>query len=192
MKTQVRDSLQAGLVYGLITLFLFLIGFTGTAADLIGKLTNLPASARIANLMIFMGLMGILAGWSGAKRVKGDVDAWGSALWRSTLAGLVQGLMVAALAYIVGSLNAAGVKMSMYLPQVLPEAVHQFLYGLGPLQGALFHLVLMTLSGTLGGALARGLGRGAWRQGFAARWAASWSAFQQLPAVERFHAHPLS
>src|SRR5512135_1025147 len=157
MKTNIRNSLQTGLVYGLITVFLFLIGFTGTAAELIGKLFNFGANAIVVNLMIFMGLMGVLAGWGGARHVKGEPDAWGSAVWRGSLAGLVQALMVAALAYAVGTLNADGVKMSGYLPQILPEAVRQFLYGMAPLQGAIFHLVFMTLTGTLGGALARGV-----------------------------------
>ncbi len=37
MKTNYRNSLTAGIVFGIVTIFLFLIGFTGTAADLLGK-----------------------------------------------------------------------------------------------------------------------------------------------------------
>ena len=192
MKTNTRNSLQTGLVFGLITVFLFLIGFTGTAADLIGKLTNLGANSNTGNLMIFMGIMGILAGWRGARRYKAEPDRWSFALWRSTLTGLVQGVLVAALAYAVGALNAKGVKMSAYLPQILPETVRQFLYGLTPLPAAGFHLIFMTLTSTLGGALARGLGRGAWRQGFADRWNQAQSAFLRRPAIQRLRTHRLS
>ncbi len=191
MKTNLRNSLQTGLVFGIITVFLVLIGFTGTAADLIGKLIYLGANANIANLMIFLGLMGILAGWSGARSIKGQPDSWASTLWRSTAAGFIQAVMVAALAYVVGTLNARGVKMTAYLPQLLPEAVRQFLYGMSPTVAPIFHLIFMTLTGTLGGALARAVGRGGWRKGFAARWKQIWSSFQQRPVMQRVNAHPL-
>lgn len=191
MNTNFRNSMQTGLVFGIITVFLFLIGFTGTAADLVGKLFGLGAGASTANLMIFMGLMGILAGWSGARAIKGKTEAWSSILLRSTAAGVVQGVLVAVLAYLVGTLNADGVKMTAYLPQLLPEAVQQFLYGFPPLVAAAFHLVFMTLTGTLGGVLSRVIGRGAWRQTVAARWKKAWARLQQRPAVQRMQAHPL-
>lgn len=190
-KTNVSKSLQTGLVFGLITVFLFLIGFTGTAADLIGKLAYFGANSNIINLLIFMGLMGVLAGWRGAARVKGVPDTWGSALARSTLAGLVQAAMVAVLAFVVGTLNADGVKVTGYLPQVLPEAVAQFLYGLSPFPAAIVHLVFMTLMGTLGGVLAHELRRSAWRQAVAARWNQARSSSRALPVVQRINAHPL-
>ncbi len=191
MNTNLRNSLQTGLVFGIITVFLFLIGFTGTAADLIGKLFYFGVNASTVNLMIFMGFMGILAGWNGSRLMKGQPDSWSLALWKSTAAGFIQAVMVAVLAYLVGMLNAKGVKVTAYLPQVLPEAVQRFLYGMSPATGAVFHLVFMTLMGTLGGVLARIVGRGSWRHGLAARWKQTWSGFQQRPAMQRLHAHPL-
>ncbi len=198
MKTTFRDSLNAGIVYGIVTVFLILIGFTGTAADLIGKVINVgPLTAGIgltsgmANLMVFLGLMGILAGSYGARKPKAGEDAWSSVLLKSTIAGFVHGFFVAVLVYVVGSLNASGVKMTAYLPQLLPEAIRQLLYGMNPLTATIFHLVFLTVTGTLGGVIARGIGRGAWRKGFAARWSAYRAAFQQRPAVARINAHPL-
>jgi branched-chain amino acid transport system permease protein len=191
MKTNLRNSLQTGLVFGIITDFLFLIGFTGTAANLVGKLVYLGANANIINLMIFMGLMGIFAGWSGARLAKGRPDSWSSTILKSTAAGLVQAAMVALLAYLVGTMNEDGVKMTGYLPQLLPDAIRQFLYGMSPAAGALVQLVFMTLAGTLGGVLARVVGRGGWRQSVAARWNSMRAAFEQRPAVQRIQAHPL-
>src|ERR1700690_821585 len=140
MKTNINNSLKAGSVFGLVTIFLVLIGFTGTAADLIGNVVNLDFITRtmglttsMSNLMIFLGLMGIFSGVSGGRKVFGEPDSWKSVLVRSTLAGFVHGIMLAVLVYLMGSLNAAGVKMSAYLPQILPDAILQFLYGQNPL-----------------------------------------------------------
>ena len=95
----------------------------------------------MSNLMMFLGLMGILAGASGAPSVKGGTTPGRrGSLWWQSLAGFVHGIMLAALVYLVGTLNAAGVKMSAYLPQVLPEAIRQLLYGLTPLQAAAYFI----------------------------------------------------
>ena len=199
MKTNFRSSLKTGSIYGLLTIFLYLIGFTGTGADLIGKVINLNSitsglglTAAMSNLMMFLALMGILAGASGARRDKGGEDPWKLALSRGSSAGFVHGIMLAVLVYLVGTLNAAGIKMSGYLPQVLPEAIRQLLYGLNPLSAALFHLIFMTVMGLLGGLFVRGVWRGSWRHVFAARWEAYWSKFKQRPAIQRFTARPSS
>ena len=189
MKTNTAKSMQTGLVFGLITVFLFLIGFTGTAADLIGKLVYLGANASVINLMIFLGLMGILAGWSSARPITGQRDPWNSVLGRSTLAGFIQGIMVAVLAYVVGALFTNYAWQG--LPQILPDAVRQFLYGMSPATAGVFHLVFMTLTGTLGGVLVRLMGQGGWRQGVSARWKSASSGIQHGATVQRIRAHPL-
>ena len=81
MKTNYRSSLTAGIVFGIVTIFLFLIGFTGTAAGLLGKALHLGAlapalglSADMFNLMLFLGLMGILAGANGVHLPKGATN----------------------------------------------------------------------------------------------------------------------
>ncbi len=136
--------------------------------------------------------MGILAGASGGRKDKESADAWGPVLLRATLAGFIHGIMLAALVCLVGSLNAAGIKMSAYLPQVLPDAILQILYNLKPIPAALFHLSFMTVMGLLGGLLARGVLRGSWRQAFAARWNGYWSAFMQRPGMAKVRAKPSS
>ncbi len=199
MKKQLLDSLQTGLVFGIVTVFLVLIGFTVTAATLLGKLFNLGGlasllglTAGMANLMLFMAIMGILAGSRSARHLTGAADTWASSIWRGSAAGLVHGILVGVLAYLVGSLNAAGVKMTAYLPQLLPDALTQFLYGMRPLPAALFELVFMIAAGALGGVIARGLGRGSWRGAFAARWNDYWARFRERPALQRFRANRYS
>ena len=191
MKTNYRSSLTAGIVFGIVTIFLFLIGFTGTAAGLLGKALHLGAlapalglSADMFNLMLFLGLMGILRR-ERRPPAKGSDKSGKTVVLRAALTGFITGIMLAALVYLLGALNAAGVKMSAYLPQVLPEAIRQVLYGLAPLQAAAFHLVFMTIMGALGGLFVLWVGRGSWRQAVAARFSGAWSAFQQRPAVQK-------
>jgi ABC-type branched-subunit amino acid transport system permease subunit len=199
MKTNLRASLKVGLIYGIVTVFLFLIGFTGTAADIIGKLVHLDALAAalrltpgMLNVMIFLALMGMLAGYAGVGRHKGEDESWGPVLLRSSLAGLVHGILFASVIFLVGSLNARGVKMTGYLPQLLPDAIKEILYGMQPAPAALFQLVLMIVTGALGGAFARGVVRGAWRQAAGARWTAYWSRLAQRPDILKLRANPMT
>ena len=147
----------------------------------------------MSDLMIFLGLMGILAGASGGRKDnRRGRSPGGRFSLRATLTGFIHGIMLAVLVYLVGSLNAAGVKMSAYLPQVLPEAILQLLYGQNPIQAALFHLIFMTVMGLLGGLFARGVVRGSWRQVFAARWDGYWSKFKQRPNIQKIMANSSS
>src|SRR5512140_2847395 len=195
MKTNLRNSLNAGIVYGIILVFLVLIGFTTTAAGLIGKLVDLGPLTRgaaftagMGDLMIFMLVMGMLTGSAGARGSKAQTESWGSLVVKSGIAGLIAGVMLAALVFLIGSLNASGVKMTGYLPQLLPDAIKQLLYGQAPAAAATIHLVFMVVTAILGGWLARILGRTAWRQAIGARWGRVREAFMQRPAVERFAA----
>ena len=199
MKTNISNSLKVGSVFGLVTIFLVLIGFTATAADLIGNVINLDFITRsmglttsMSNLMVFLGLMGILSGISGGRKVIGEPDSWKSVLARATLTGFVHGIMLAVLVYLMGTLNAAGVKMSAYLPQLLPDAIKQFLYGQNPVIAGLIHLIFMTVMGLLGGLFVRGIIRGSWRQVIATRWNAYWSNFRQRPAIRKVMANSSS
>ncbi len=197
MKTNIRDSLNAGLVFGIVTIFLVLIGFTNTAAELISKPINLgPLAAAIgwtagmAGMLIFLAILGILAGMYGGRKPKDDSpDTWGSALLRSALAGLVHGVMLGALVYVIGTLSAQGVKLTAYLPQLLPAAIQQLSLGMPPLTAALFDVGLMTAMGLVGGALARSLGRGTLRRGVSSSWSRLYAGIERQPAVQWVAGH---
>jgi ABC-type branched-subunit amino acid transport system permease subunit len=199
MKTNYSSSLKTGTIFGIVTIFLFLIGFTGTAADLIGKVINVSflttgmgLTSAMSDLMIFLGLMGILAGANGGRKVEGEPDAWSSVIIRAAASGFIQALMVAVLVFLVGNLNTAGVKMSTYLPQVLPDAIRQLLLGQAPLPASLIHLVFMTLMGLLGGVIVRGVGRGSWRVAFSDRWDGYRSRLDRHPLIQKVNANPSS
>ncbi len=178
MKKQLRTGLNAGITFGIVTIFLFLIGFTGTVADILADLFRnktappfLGLTPHMLNMLLFLGLIGIFAGASGSRRDKGrSDDPWGTALLGSLITGLVHGLLVCGLVLLVGTLDQRGVRMSMYLAEVLPAAVKQFLLGKPPLPAGLFYLVFMLVTGFLGGLLSRGIARGGWRVRSAVGW----------------------
>ncbi len=114
---------------------------------------------------------------------------------RATLTGFISGLMLAALVYLLGSLNAAGVKMSAYLPQVLPDAIRQILYGLSSPSSRPLSFDLHDGHGCARWTI-RALG---WSWLMAARrgrplGSGAWSRFQQRPSVQKVwgnHLEPL-
>jgi len=193
MKTSIADGLKAGIPFGIVTIFLFLVGFTSTAADIIGKFipqTSLPeVTARMINLLIFLGLVGIWAGASGARKNKGTSQA---GILRGALSGLTLGLLVAGVAYPIGSLTEAGVKVSAYLSQVLPESVHLFLLNKTPFEGALFLFIFLTLTGALGGLLHYGYIHGNVKNRIATWKTSSLEKFNQQPTVQKIRSNPLT
>jgi ABC-type branched-subunit amino acid transport system permease subunit len=194
MKKQLRHAVTTGITFGIITIFLFLIGFITTGADLLGGILGnksgdpfLGLPAQTWNMILFVTLVGLFAGAAGARKEKTqEEDPWAAALLGGLVAGLIQGFMVAILAIVVGTLNANGVRIARYLSSVQPADVKLFLAGNTPIVGAILHFILLTLAGLLGGVIARGIGRGSWR----ARWASTrnkWGEkFNQTPLVKQF------
>jgi len=199
MKHHLRNGLNAGIVFTVVTIFLFLVGFTNTIADIIGAIlrnesASLPLgmTPEMLNLLIFFFFIGIWAGASGAKKAPGEKDSWTGALLAGGLAGLIHGLFVGLLGWLLGSLAVAGVRMTVYFAQLLPVVIRTFLIGLAPLQGAIFYLVFFFLTGILGGAVARGLGRGAWRHSFSLWLRAQWQKVTNWGLVKFFKTNKIA
>jgi ABC-type branched-subunit amino acid transport system permease subunit len=193
MKKQLQLALSAGITFGIITSFLFLIGFTGTAADLLGDLLRnknaglfIGLTPQMLNMLVFLGLVGLWAGAYGSRKNKGQTDdPWGVALLGGLTAGLVHALIVSSLALLIGTLNLRGVRISMYLAELLPAAINLFLVGASPFQGAIIHFVLLALTGLLGGLLSRGVGRGSWRVRSEVNWKNARESFAQKPIFKQ-------
>ncbi len=189
MNHQIRNGLRSGATFGVITVFLILIGFNVTAAELIGDLLRIrfPAfglNAEMINMLIFFALLGIWAGAAGAR--KSTPDTWRNALTGATVAGALQGVIVAILAFILGSLNQAGVALNTYLAQLLPASINLLLLNLSATAGSLVLFFVLLVSGILGGVLARGAGRGEWRMRLFANLRQSRAAFFDQPKVSTF------
>jgi ABC-type branched-subunit amino acid transport system permease subunit len=198
MKT--RHSLNAGVAFGIVTIFIFLIGFTGTAADLLADLFRnkdaapfLGFTPRMVNMLVFLGLIGLWAGAYGSRKDKNQTDdPWGAAVLNGTLAGLVNGLLVGGLALLVGILSVRGVQMSTYLAKMLPAEIKLFLLEKSPMAGAIFYFIFMLVAGGLGALVSRGLGRGSWRVRSAAWWDATWSKFLELRFVKQLRGNRIT
>jgi ABC-type branched-subunit amino acid transport system permease subunit len=193
MKKRIKLSLNAGIIFSIITIFLFLIGFTGTVADILADLFRNKSAApflgltpQMLNMLIFLGLIGLWAGATGSRKEKDRVDdPWAAALFGSVITGLVHGLLVCGLVLLVGTLNQRGVQMSKYLAELLPAAVKQFLLGKTPVAAGLFYLAFMLATGLLGGLFSRGISRGSWRGRSAAAWNKTWGQTGQLSFVKQ-------
>jgi branched-chain amino acid transport system permease protein len=189
--------MSAGIVFSIILLFLVLIGFHVTASQLVGDLFRLPATAKplgLAPLMfyelIFLALLGIWAGTRGA--AKAEPDSWASALIGGLVTGLITGITVGLLAFLIGTLDAAKIKMSTYLAQMVPASINLFLLGKQPLQAAIFYLAFFSSAGVAGALLARGVGRGAWRGRMSERGGKTAQGLLQGPAVTKIKDNPTS
>jgi branched-chain amino acid transport system permease protein len=195
ISAQIRNGLQTGLVFGIMVTFLFLIGFTNTAAPLVGNTLQDNAiqpgfglTAKMVNLLIFLGLLGAWAGLQAVKKSGGESVQPREALAGSIAAGLVHGLSVGGLAYLVGTLHAAGVRMSEYLAQVLPDTIQLFLLGKSPQDAALWYFGLMLLTGLLGGLLGFYLDRPGRRKSLKAGWTEFFSGIATRPAFQKMRA----
>src|SRR5689334_11672768 len=114
MGAQIRKGLRTGLTFGIIVTFLFLIGFTQTAATLFGDVLQDNAiqpgfglTVKMANMLIFLGLLGVWAGVRASNKPAGETGTIAEALAGAGAAGLVHGLVIGGLAYLVGTLHAA-------------------------------------------------------------------------------------
>ena len=87
MKKQLRLALSAGVTFGIVTIFLFLIGFTSVSGDLLADLFGnknaapfLGLTPQMINMLIFLALIGLWAGSYGSRKIKGQTEIPGHPL----------------------------------------------------------------------------------------------------------------
>lgn len=180
---ELRNSLRLGAIFGGVLSFLVLIGFPMTAADLIGSFLN-TKSHEALNMLLFFALIGI---WMGAMAARQERSQRGMLL-RGLICGSVCGLMVALLALLIGYLHEAGIRMSLYLAQLVPIAIKAFLLGLAPLQAALIECFVFALSAGLGAWLSYLARQKKFRQQLSLAWSRQKQNISALPAVQRIWA----
>ncbi|MGA2819138.1 MAG: branched-chain amino acid ABC transporter permease [Anaerolineales bacterium] len=169
MPERLRMALITGATFAVLLVFLVLIGFQVTAAELIGGLLGNGRTTAISglsglglNMLGFFALIGLWAGMSAARRRTPDL--WSHALEDAALAGGLAGAVLGLLAYLVARLSAAGVHMSAYLAQLVPSTIALFTLGLPAIRIAVLYFALIALSALLGAVLARGVVRSSWRR----------------------------
>lgn len=197
MSESLRRGVQTGSTFGVVMVFLVLIGFTTTAPQLIGGIVGTEATVAVGkdippaaytNLLIFFGLLGLWAGASGARPT--GQDSWLGALLAGLLAGLIAGLFTALVTAIFGAIDIRGIDMRTYLASMSHEAVQVVTLGRPPLMGALVHVATLGASGAFGGLLARSLGRGAWREAVGGWWIGMRGSFNSVGFVQTMRRSP--
>ena len=149
MRSSAMDNgIRTGVTFGVVIVTMFLIGFTVTGAELVGKIFGVPPAYSEAPSSLFFAIFMILIGmWCGASASKRPVtgpDTLKRALTAGFFAGLVSGLFAAVTGFIFGKLIENGIDPRTYLPSVSPDSVRMFLFNQSPLVGSLLLLVLIT------------------------------------------------
>ncbi|MGC1374888.1 MAG: hypothetical protein WA821_01610 [Anaerolineales bacterium] len=195
MNKPIRTGLQTGLIFGIILTFLVLIGFTETAATLLGNTLHdttiqpgFGLSVKMVNLLLFLGLMGIWAGARGGHKAAGESKTLTESIVGGSFAGLLNGLIVGALAWLVGTGNQAGIRMSEYLSQLLPDAIKLFLLGKSPLEAAIWHFGLLLLTGAAGGLIGFYVSQPGWRKAIRSKWSEVRGRVESQPALQKMRA----
>lgn len=149
-------GIRTGVIFGVVIVTMFLIGFTVAGAGLVGKLFGASSSYSTPSLVyfiIFMLLIGIWSGASASQRPQAEADSLKQSITAGTSAGIVSGLFAAVIGFIFGTLIANKIDPRTYLPSVSPESVKMFLFNQNPLMGSLMLLALLTASSLAGAAL---------------------------------------
>ncbi len=166
MKTSLKNGLTAGLIMGIIFVFLVLTGFTHVGANMIGDLLGNTVKLSenglrpVTNLLIFSTLLGVITGIIARKS---DVkEAWLETLLGGLAAGLTAGLMVGVFIFFAGRLHYQDIDFRTYLPRLGPEEMRYLLFYSTPFAAARTYLVYLSLASLGGAAFARAVLHARW------------------------------
>lgn len=154
-----RNGLRTGLVFGVIVLFLALIGFPFVAAKIFtGMFSGRTVDVGTpASLIATLGLLGFWAGATRARLADRDDNTWHGAIVRGLTTGAASGLIFAVFIFVIATERAMKVDLRRYLYQLSPAAIDMYTIGQSPIVAALISLALFALTGLLGAAAGYGL-----------------------------------
>lgn len=162
-KQSLQKSAASGVVFGIIVIFLALIGFTVVISGLIQKVLGQPLgigqTPKTYSFMIFLGFLGIWNGWRSARQDKHETLSLSTVVPRSLIAGLTAGILVMLYALLVGGIDARGVDMRTYLSLLSSDSIRFFLFNQSVISGGLIHVGYSSLMAVIGGLLAIGVER---------------------------------
>lgn len=153
MKENLKNSSRTGLVFGVILIFIILIGFTVTVSNIFGNMLNIKSRTTVGNapgLMFFFAVIGL---WVGLRSSRVTKETLWPSLLNGAAAGMVMGVMVSLFSFFLGKMDAAGVEMRDYFVQLSRPPVQLLIYRLSPLAGSLVTFGLISGGGMLGGLL---------------------------------------
>jgi len=155
-KANLISDFTSGLVFGIILVFLFLIGFIETGAGLLSKLFGDPVATnalpKLGYVILFLALMAIWSGSGSSKKI--NPDRFSELFLPVLVNGGVLGLITALMALIFGNYVKTGVDVRNYLVAVSPASIKMLMLNITePAQAALALFVLMTAATLLGALL---------------------------------------
>ena len=157
MGTSLKKGLRSGLIFGIIFIFLTLIGFINVASNIIGDLTgsldNIPKDGRlpVSNLLIVLVMIGLFNGLS--SRQKGPDGKWWTAVLSGLTAGLASGILAGGLIWGLGSLQLREVVLTTYLPALGTGTIQYLLFYSTPGAAAFTFFIYQAIFGLLGAVL---------------------------------------
>lgn len=168
MSKAVSNGVRAGIIFGVVIIFLVLIGFTTTASEILtAALDNADSSTmgftgQAFSLLIFLSLIALWAGANSTKKPDyGETDTWPDALTSGVVAGLIAAATLIIPLILVGILVSNEVDPRSYLNALSPDTMQLFLLGQPAYAAIINYLIVFAIVGVLGAALRR-LFRGDW------------------------------
>jgi len=150
---QISQSLQKGLIFAIVVIFIVLTGFHVIAATLVSKAFGDTVMRggipKISYMVIVYVLLGFWAGWSASDKTEKPLNR----ILQGVVVGFSTGVIVSLFDLLLGRLITSGVDARKYLSELSNEKMNYFLLNLGN-RAALAHLLLSIGSGALGVLLA--------------------------------------
>ncbi len=172
MSESVQTGIRRGVTFGVIFIFISLIGFGVTAAELIEELLGDPSGNQlnpdVIGYAVFIAVISILAGFAAAAQ-REEEDGYDKAVTAGIVTGLISSLMLTGLTVLMGILRINEIDPRNYLVQFSPLAIRLYLYDLSLIAGAAVNVALITVSAAAGGALRRALRSDELQAGVSAR-----------------------
>lgn len=149
-----KNGASTGIVFGILTTVIFLIGFNEIAAQLVSKVFADKSFSNNPEYVYFAIYVAIFALWSGSISAKNEMKEsgkLGKALMASVTTGTVSGLFSIVLAFIFGSLLDKQIDVRKYLVSVSPESIKLFLFDQTTALGGVLEFILTVIAAYLGG-----------------------------------------
>ncbi len=153
MREITQSSINRGLIFGFVIIFLMLIGLTTTASEIFGNILDLESATMAGNtggLVVFFSLLGL---WAGSQEAGDHSSNLKESLLSGIVTGIFIGILVGLFTFFIGSLDGADVEMRDYFVQLTRPNVQLLSYSAGPAGGALRSFVIFLVSGIAGAIL---------------------------------------
>jgi branched-chain amino acid transport system permease protein len=177
-----RASFQSGLLTGLITVFIVLLGLNGLIGEIVSGWFSLPSSTPGAWLVLL-----VVAWWGGSRSERQEGGgSWLEASMAGLGAGVSGGLLLGAFLSVVAALIGAGVDVRKWLVQLSPEAVSLLTLGLRPAVAGLFTLGAISGASVAGALVSHASATQKWGESLSRRRGLLGERLLTVPAVQRF------